>query len=138
MAGGFPISACIGTAAAMDSWGASSGMALHTQTFLGNPVGCAMALACLEVLDTVVPEVQAKGEWLAQSLKKRGYTVQGRGLLVGIAMDHALQTSRDLLQLGFIALPAGEQAEVLALTPPLNITRVQLTAFMDALDRVRR
>jgi acetylornithine/succinyldiaminopimelate/putrescine aminotransferase len=113
-------------------------MALHTQTFLGNPVGCAMALACLDVLDTVVPEVQAKGEWLASSLRERGYTVQGRGLLVGIAMDRALQTSRDLLQLGFIALPAGEQAEVLALTPPLNITAVQLTTFMDALDRVRR
>ena len=138
MAGGFPISACIGTAAAMDSWGASSGMALHTQTFLGNPVGCAMALACLDVLDTVVPEVRAKGEWLTQSLEQRGYTVQGRGLLLGIAMDRALQTSRDLLQLGFIALPAGEQAEVLALTPPLNITQDQLTVFMDALDRVRR
>ena len=48
MAGGFPISACLGTAEVMDAWGASQGEAIHTQTFLGNPLGCAMALAALD------------------------------------------------------------------------------------------
>ena len=47
------------TAAVMDAWGASKGEALHTQTFLGNPVGAAMALACLGVLDGVLPTVEA-------------------------------------------------------------------------------
>ena len=52
LAGGFPISVCMGRREVMESWGASTGEALHTQTFLGNPVGCAMALACMEVVDT--------------------------------------------------------------------------------------
>lgn len=138
MAAGFPISAAIGTAEVMDAWGASSGMALHTQTFLGNPVGCAMALACIEVLEDIVPEVGSTSAWLIEALQSRGYTVQGRGLLLGIQLEGALAVSRELLKRGFIVLPAGEQAEVLALTPPLNISREALTRFMDALDEVVR
>ena len=34
----------------MDAWGASRGESLHTQTFLGNPLGCAMAVAALREL----------------------------------------------------------------------------------------
>ena len=37
LASGMPISACIGRAEVMDSWPASLGEALHTQTFLGHP-----------------------------------------------------------------------------------------------------
>jgi 4-aminobutyrate aminotransferase-like enzyme len=136
MAGGFPISACVGTAAAMDAWGASTGMALHTQTFLGNPVGCAMALSCIGVLESVVPEVDAKSAWLIGELEQRGYTVQGRGLLLGVVLPRSLEVSRALLQRGFIALPAGERAEVLALTPPMTITCEELGQFLDALDAV--
>ena len=35
LGGGFPISACLGTAEVMDAWGGSKGEAIHTQTFLG-------------------------------------------------------------------------------------------------------
>ena len=46
LTGGFPLSACIGRADVMDAaWPASQGEAIHTSTFLGHPVGCAMALA---------------------------------------------------------------------------------------------
>jgi 4-aminobutyrate aminotransferase-like enzyme len=46
LTGGFPLSACVGRAAVMDAaWPASNGEAIHTSTFLGHPVGCAMALA---------------------------------------------------------------------------------------------
>jgi len=137
MAGGFPISACIGTAEVMDSWGASQGEALHTQTFLGNPVGCAMALACIEALESIIPDVHAMGRWFTGELTARGYTVRGRGLMLGIELANTLALSRALLEEGFIVLPAGEEAEVLGVTPPLTITRPQLTAFIDALDRVR-
>jgi 4-aminobutyrate aminotransferase/(S)-3-amino-2-methylpropionate transaminase len=137
MAGGFPISACIGTAEVMDSWGASRGEALHTQTFLGNPVGCAMALACIGELESVVPQVNDLSRWVTDELKSRGHTVRGRGLMLGIELPETLQLSRSLLERGFIVLPAGEKAEVLGLTPPLTITRAQLTAFLDALDQVR-
>src|ERR1035437_1472149 len=46
LTGGFPLSACVGRADLMDAaWPGSPGEAIHTSTFLGHPVGCAMALA---------------------------------------------------------------------------------------------
>ena len=135
MAGGFPISACIGTAEAMDAWGASQGEALHTQTFLGNPVGCAMAVACIRELETIIPGMQDTCRWMVCELEARGYAVRGRGMMLGIEVPEALAVSRKLLRAGFIALPAGERAEVIGLTPPLTITEEQLTAFFDALDQ---
>ena len=46
LTGGFPLSACVGRADVMDAaWPASQGEAIHTSTYLGHPVGCAMALA---------------------------------------------------------------------------------------------
>ena len=50
MSGGFPISACVGKAEVMDQWPESPGEAMHTSTFLGHPVGCAMALKSLDIL----------------------------------------------------------------------------------------
>ncbi|MCZ7617768.1 MAG: aspartate aminotransferase family protein [Myxococcota bacterium] len=37
LAGGMPLSACIGRAGVMDAWPESTGESLHTQTFLGHP-----------------------------------------------------------------------------------------------------
>ena len=46
LTGGFPLSACVGRADLLDAaWPPTSGEAIHTSTFLGHPVGCAMALA---------------------------------------------------------------------------------------------
>ena len=45
-------------------------------------------------------------------------------------------TVMTLASKGFIVLPAGEQAEVLGLTPPLTITDAQMMSFLDALDEV--
>ena len=136
MAGGFPISAAIGTAEAMDAWGASAGEALHTQTFLGNPVGCAMAIACIDEIDRILPTVKETSEWFCGVLRDRGHRVRGRGLMLGIEIDNALSLSRALLREGFIVLPAGERAEVLSVTPPLTTADAQLMAFLDALERV--
>src|SRR6201999_1042951 len=58
LAGGFPISACVGRKDMIDAaWPPSSGEAMHTSTFLGNPVGCAMALAQIaEIRRRKLPE----------------------------------------------------------------------------------
>ncbi|MCP4809081.1 MAG: aspartate aminotransferase family protein [Proteobacteria bacterium] len=137
MAGGYPISACIGTREVMASWGASKGEALHTQTFLGNPVGSAMALACIDLV--VNGELHARaeeyGDWARRRLARHG-NLRGRGLLLGLELPDALGTSRALFERGWIALPAGEQGEVLCLTPPLTISGAQLEGFFDVLDEV--
>jgi 4-aminobutyrate aminotransferase/(S)-3-amino-2-methylpropionate transaminase len=136
MGGGFPISACIGSADVMDRWGASKGEAIHTQTFLGNPLGCAMALAALTELDRLLPCVLPKSDWLRGELHKRGFSTRGRGLMVGIEHHDTLFLSRTLMQRGIIVLPAGPNAEVLALTPPLMITQEQMQYFLDQMDDI--
>ena len=50
LGGGFPLSACLGSAEVFDAWPESTGEAKHTSTFLGHPVACAAALAFLDVL----------------------------------------------------------------------------------------
>ena len=134
LGGGFPISACIGSSAVMNAWGVSKGEAIHTQTFLGNPLGCAMARASLQELDRLLPEVTPKSDWFRAKLHEKGFSTRGRGLMIGIEHHDTLFLSRALLQRGIIVLPAGPKAEVLALTPPLMITEEQLDYFLHHLD----
>ena len=147
LGGGFPISACLGTAAVMDAWGASQGEAIHTQPVRGNPTGCAMALAARDVLGSGVPDPEETGAWLGAQLDARGLRHRGAGLLRGVRVPDPLRVSRDLLHRGYIVLPSGQPAVaegedpdggglVLCLTPPLCTTRAQLGGFLDALDGV--
>jgi 4-aminobutyrate aminotransferase/(S)-3-amino-2-methylpropionate transaminase len=135
MAGGYPLSVCMGKKEIMESWGASKGEAIHTQTFLGNPVGCAMALACMEVIqrEGLVEKSLEDGLWLSERLQPLG-VLRGRGLMRGLEVPHSLALSRNLMQQGYIALPAGVEAEVLAIIPPLNVKLQQLKGFCDALE----
>ena len=137
LGGGFPISACVGSAEVMGAWGASRGEALHTQTFLGNPLGCAMALASLDAIaERDLPARASQvGSWLAGELGRHG-PVRGRGLMLGLELPEAPAVCRALLARGYIALPAGPGAEVLAVTPPLTITQHQLVGFLDALREI--
>ena len=135
LGGGFPISACMGTREVMDSWGESTGEALHTQTFLGHPIGCAAALAVLELQTPMFFEqVNNASRCLRENLTAKGFSFRGRGLMMGVyTKRHTLELSRKLLQRGFITLPAGAQAEVLSLTPPACLTEEQIHAFVETL-----
>jgi acetylornithine/succinyldiaminopimelate/putrescine aminotransferase len=138
LGGGFPISACLGTAAAMDAWGASTGEAIHTQTFLGNPVGCAMALAALDVIvgDDLPARAASEGAWLAEALLATpGVTrVTGRGLMLGAHVADAFGVTRRLLARGWLILPTGERGDALGFTPPLTISRTLLEGAVAALQ----
>ena len=70
LTGGFPLSACVGRADVMDAaWPASQGEAIHTSTYLGHPVGCAMALAQIgEIRRLKLCDQSAK---LGESLRAR-------------------------------------------------------------------
>ncbi len=143
LGGGFPISACLGSARVMDAWGASTGEAIHTQTFLGNPVGCAMATATIGVIRSqdLLRHAAREGAWLADALAAlpgvRG--VRGRGLMVAPVLGSAsrsLGASRGMLRRGWIVLPAGEAGDVLAFTPPLTVHRRVLEGAVQALGDV--
>ncbi|HYE32842.1 MAG TPA: aminotransferase [Methylomirabilota bacterium] len=151
LTGGFPLSACVGSAELMDrAWPASTGEAIHTSTFLGHPVGCAMALANISELDrrALVKRSREVGEELMaqlRSLRSRSCVmpVRGRGLMVGLELNlpdgkpataQCLGLIKRLLHRGFIFLPEGEHANVLAFTPPLIVTTAQLGAAVRAVQ----
>ncbi len=154
MGGGFPISAAIGRPEVMGSWGLSSGEAIHTSTFLGNPLGCAMARAAIETLvDEQWPErVRERGEALLERLRGLGQRfpgvvgdVRGRGLMLGVDLveDPATRAPNGALALaltdycrqrGYLVLPSGVYGNVLGLSPPFVITDAQLDGFLAVLE----
>ena len=152
LTGGFPLSACVGRAEVMDAaWPVSTGEAIHTSTFLGHPVGCAMALANLaEVRRLKLVERSARmGEWLAGELSKvqsSKFKVVcrpvGVGLMAGVELVRAdgspataesLGIIKRLLHRGFVLLPEGEHANVIGFTPPLTISQRDLRRAVAAL-----
>lgn len=144
LAGGMPISACVGRAAVMDAWPPSAGEALHTQTFLGHPPGCAAALASIAVLEEekLVACAEELGAVALEQLRTRLAThrdvadVRGVGLLLAIECrsgEIALRACTRALQNGVIAIPSGEHGEVIAVTPPLTIEREILAIALDRL-----
>ena len=150
LTGGFPLSACIGRADLMDrAWPAASGEAIHTSTFLGHPVGCAMALAQLEEIKRLklVERSAAQGRvllhlWRAGLANFRAvFSIRGLGLLAGVelrrngspATELALAAIKSMLRRGFIVLPEGEYSNVISFTPPLTLSGVQLSSAVKAL-----
>src|SRR5205085_11393340 len=92
MSGGFPISAAVGRAEVMDrAWPRSQGEALHTSTFLGHPVGCAMALAQIEEIPKVLATATARGETLLGELQKIKAPKNFRLLARGIGLMAGLE-----------------------------------------------
>jgi 4-aminobutyrate aminotransferase/(S)-3-amino-2-methylpropionate transaminase len=146
LGGGMPIAACLARAEVMAAWPISTGESLHTQTFLGHPVGCAAALAALAVIEeeSLADAARDSGRFALAYLKGRladhpeVTEVRGSGLMLGIecqSSERVEQVWVDSLKRGVITLPAGDDGRVLSLTPPLGIPR---DGFEDALDRVCR
>jgi 4-aminobutyrate aminotransferase len=142
---GFPLSACIGTPQLMNAWPPSDGEAIHTSTFLGNPLGCAMALAVLRELRTkrlASRAAQMGKKWKDQLWETVGNhahvgDIRGEGLMIGIEFvedrrtlnPDAVFTSRvvkESLRRGLIVLSGGKNRNVLTLTPPLTISEKEL------------
>jgi len=147
MGGGLPISACVASTDLMASWGESTGEALHTSTFLGNPVACAAALAALDVLEEEdLPgralqrgAVFAGGLHALQSeFPEQIAGVRGRGLMLGlefVSPSLALPLVPVALRAGLILLPAGD-GRVLEFVPPLVIEDEQIAWCLAVLQRL--
>ena len=165
LTGGFPLSACVGRADVMDAaWPVSEGEAIHTSTFLGHPVGCAMALAQIGEIERLnLVEQSAKlGEALLEKLRavtspelplrQSGSSDQrielrarGLGLMAGVEMRRAdgspataesIAAIKELLKRGYVFLPEGEYANIISFTPPLTIDEAQLEGAVKTLAEV--
>lgn len=138
---GFPLSACVGRREIMDAWPESRGEALHTSTFLGNPMGCAMALA--SIAQHLSPETAAAVENASSALDRALQRLaspaigelRGIGLMRGIALidrhgnpdaDLAGRIVVDGLRDGLLLLAGSPAGNVLSLTPPFCVTAEEL------------
>ena len=146
MGGGFPISAVVATARIMDAWPASRGEALHTSTYLGNPMGCAAALATIDELESigVAERKRTLGAVLVDRLGAlRSHPavrdVRGRGFMWGIELEDAATADRIVkraLARGAMLLQAGLLGNVLSITPPLVMTERQCNRAVDIVEEV--
>jgi 4-aminobutyrate aminotransferase-like enzyme len=162
LTGGFPLAACVGRAEVMDAaWPLSEGEAIHTSTFLGHPVGCAMALAQIQEIQRrmLVEKSCESGKFLlgllhdragelnaAANLKFR-LRVRGLGLLCGLEVQQdngqpgtriVLETINRMLHSGYILLPEGEYSQVISFSPPLIISRARLSETVEVLSKTLR
>jgi len=154
LTGGFPLSACVGRAELMDAaWPSSSGEAIHTSTFLGHPVGCAMALAQIAEIRRLklVGRSGRLGAFLLGALQsqisnlKFQIAARGVGLMAGLelrradgapASEETMRVIKTMLRRGFILLPEGEHGNVISFTPPLTISEAQLRKTVSELKEV--
>jgi 4-aminobutyrate aminotransferase / (S)-3-amino-2-methylpropionate transaminase / 5-aminovalerate transaminase len=155
LTGGLPFAACIGTDAVMEHWPRSRGEALHTSTFLGNPVCCAAALASIAVLrdEGLVARSAEMGARLLARLRvaTAGHPhvgeVRGIGMMIGIELVRDRKSRApapelcgrvvvEALRRGVLVLGGGIHGNVLSLSPPFVLTDAQADAAFGALEEV--
>jgi 4-aminobutyrate aminotransferase-like enzyme len=148
LGGGVPLAATMGSVRVMDAWPASTGEALHTSTFLGNPLACAAALANLdEIARLDVPAlVRAKQNVLAERLGRLHAApgvrdVRGRGFLWAVEFDSAQFANRVVvrgLASGVILLQSGPTGTSITIAPPPTIADAQLHRALELFERTVR
>jgi 4-aminobutyrate aminotransferase-like enzyme len=127
----------------MDAWPASTGEALHTATFLGNPLACAAALATLDELERLDLCARVRdGEAAFAALLERFralpeiVAIRGIGYLWALEFTSGAVANRvvvDALAKGIIVLQSGPQGTSITLAPPLTIGADQLARALDLL-----
>jgi 4-aminobutyrate aminotransferase-like enzyme len=141
IASGFPFSALGASAALMAKWPTGS----HGGTYGGNAIGCAAAIATIEVLtaDGFLDDVDARGEQLRAGLRDIAASdpaivdVRGLGLMNGVQLTDAGRVAaiaRHCLDEGhLILMNAGTYGTTLRLMPPLVVTAQEVDTALGAL-----
>ncbi|MFH0887454.1 MAG: aminotransferase class III-fold pyridoxal phosphate-dependent enzyme, partial [bacterium] len=157
IASGFPISALIAKSEIMDQWPAGS----HGNTFTGNPVSCAAALATIDVIEKekLLNNTVKRGAELISALHKlsRKYPVigdvRGKGLMIGVEIvkpeesgtgapdpEMTKKIMGEALKDGLILISCGISDNVIRIVPPLNVSKEEvkkgLKIFETVLSRV--
>lgn len=146
LGGGVPIAAVVGRREVFRCWEVP-GEALHTATFVANPLGCAAALAVLDVLqeEDLVARAARLGGALGERLadwpgRLPGISeVRGRGMLWGVELADRQVAARlvaGALARGVLVLAGGPAGRVAQIVPPLTIAGEQLVAALGLLEEV--
>lgn len=146
LGGGLPIAAVIARRDLFRCW-ETPGEALHTATFVANPLACATAVAVTDILQD--ENLPARAAHLGENLGRRLACwperfesiegVRGRGLLWGIQLRSRESAKRWVMgaqSRGVLLLAGGPEGRVAQLVPPLTIQEEQLAAAMEILETV--
>lgn len=113
----------------------------HGSTFGGNPLGCAVAIAALEVIEEegLVERSLRLGNYLIDKLKQiqnpKIKEIRGRGLFVGIELNEpARKYAEQLKEEGLLCKET--HVNILRLAPPLTITEEELDWAIEKLLKV--
>ncbi|MBD5605968.1 MAG: aspartate aminotransferase family protein [Candidatus Eremiobacteraeota bacterium] len=149
LSGGFPISAAIASGEIADAWDPSDGEALHTSTFLGNPMGCAAALANIGEIERLdVPRIAREREpdiaERLHAIERRNplvRDVRGRGMLWALEVADGATANRCVvgaLACGLILLQSGLRGEAITFAPPPVIEDAQFDRAFELFESALR
>lgn len=142
IASGMPIGAIIAKESVM-TWETGT----HGSTYGGNPVCCAAALATIDVIEGLLPQVRDVGEYLMAGLRALGRRypvladVRGVGLMIGAefltpegkpAGDFVGALEQLAFRKGLLLLGCGKST--IRFAPPLVLTREHVDAALPVLD----
>ncbi len=133
LAGGLPLGATLLGEKVKDVFGYGD----HGSTFGGNPVCCSAAISILDRIDdTLLQEVEAKGQYLKDALQHTPgiEDVTGMGLMIGFkAKKPAADIVKACIEKGVLCLTAKEKVRLL---PALNIPYDVLKKAVDIIREV--
>jgi acetylornithine aminotransferase/acetylornithine/N-succinyldiaminopimelate aminotransferase len=155
LGGGFPM----GAFWAREKYGDLLGAGTHGTTFGGTPLGCAVALKILEVIESegLAENVRATGAWIRAALEGLVKTypdvlrsVRGLGFMIGLEVagkekirafaghdqTSSLQFVNRLHDAGLLTIPSGPQ--IVRLLPALNLTRAEAEEGVGLIEKTAK
>ena len=136
IAGGLPMGGILAGEKAADVLSAGT----HATTFGGNPICASAALAVLDEVEKLLPEINAKGNQLKTRIQQIDSDeikeVRGTGLMIGVELKTIQPGTlvKKLIENGVLALTAG--TNVLRLLPPLVISSEEIEEGIGILETV--
>jgi ornithine--oxo-acid transaminase len=135
--GVFPISAIAGDKEVLGVFEPGS----HGSTFGGNPLGCAVAIAALEVLheENLIERSLELGEYFKSKLSQinnpKIKQVRGRGLFIGVELTEAARPyAEQLKEKGLLCKETHET--IIRFAPPLIIKKEELDWAIERIEEV--
>jgi 4-aminobutyrate aminotransferase-like enzyme len=146
MGNGYPVAALCARRPLMEEFARS---ARYFNTFGGNSVACAAALAVLDVLarERLLENALAMGQRMKKGLERLAerhesiVSIRGAGLFVGVQLRSAVETTRvvnGMRRQGVLLGSAGGQNDALKIRPPLVVTAAEIEDLIATLDGVLR
>ncbi len=138
LSGGFyPVSAVVSRRDVLGLFGPGS----HGSTYGGNPLGCAVAIAAMDVMEDeqLVERSAELGAWFTGELRSMRHAkiaeVRGRGLLVGLELvGPARGVCEALMARGVLCKETHDN--VVRLAPPLVVAKDDLAWALEQIDAV--